>query len=125
MKSSNLLKNHKIAKHISNASWYSCVEKLEYKARLYNKNFIKIDQWYASSKTCHCCGYKVKEMPLSVRMWDYPSCHIKNMDRDINAAINLKNQGILGGLSVTACRVGVRRDFIHHATVWETRSIAI
>ena len=67
-------------------------------------------------------------MPLSVRAWDCPSCHIKNMDRDVNASINLKNKGIIelnaGGLSVTACGVGVRRD-IYHATDCEARSIAL
>ncbi len=56
---------------------------------------MKIDQWFASSKTCSCCGHKVDEMPLSVRSWDCPNCEIKGIDRDINAAMNIKQQGIL------------------------------
>ena len=128
LKSSNMLKNHKISKHIPDALCYIFVEKREYKARLYGKHFVKIDQWYVSSKRCHCCGHRVKEMPLSLRVSDCPSCHIKNIDRDVNAAINLKNKGIIvlkaGRLSVTACRVPVRRD-IYHTTDCEAISIAL
>lgn len=81
--------------------------KLEYKAKEKGKHIVKLDQWYASSKTCHCCGHKVKEMPLSVRMWDCPSCGTTDIDRDLNAALNIRDKGILelkaAGQVVTAC----------------------
>ncbi len=106
LKVKNMLMNHKLAKHISDASWSSFFAKLEYKAKRSGCHLIKIDQWYASSKTCHCCGYKAEEMPLSVRKWDCPNCQAKDIDRDINAAINIRAQGVLKlkaeGLSVSA-----------------------
>ncbi|QOQ68132.1 RNA-guided endonuclease InsQ/TnpB family protein [Photobacterium damselae] len=95
LKSANMMKNHKLAKYIVDASWHSFVIKLEYKLKEQGKHLVKVDQWYASSKTCHCCGYKMEEMPLSVRKWDCPSCGTTDIDRDLNAALNLRDKGIL------------------------------
>ncbi|TMO72136.1 transposase, partial [Pseudoalteromonas sp. S3776] len=84
--------------------WHSLVTKLDYKAKQAGKHLVKIDQWFASSKVCSCCNRKQEEMPLNVRSWtcDCGAVH----DRDINAAINIKRQGILKlkaeGLSVSA-----------------------
>ncbi|MAD76683.1 MAG: transposase [Rheinheimera sp.] len=94
LKSANMMKNRKLAKHIADASWHSFVVKLEYKAKEQGKHLVKLDQWYASSKTCHCCGHKMEEMPLSVRKWDCPSCGVKDIDRDFNAALNIRDKGI-------------------------------
>ncbi|WP_100643238.1 RNA-guided endonuclease TnpB family protein [Alteromonas facilis] len=106
LKSANMMKNSKLAKHIADASWYSFVTKLEYKAKQQGKHLIKIDQWFASSKTCHCCGHKMDDMSLSVRKWDCPSCDTQDIDRDVNAALNIRDKGILelkaAGLVVTA-----------------------
>lgn len=64
-----------------------------------------LDQWFASSKTCHCCGYKMPEMPLHKRIWRCPECGAEH-DRDINAALNIRQKGILelkaAGLVVSA-----------------------
>jgi len=95
LKSANMMKNRKLAKHIADASWYSFVLKLEYKAKEQGKYLVKLDQWYASSKTCHGCGHKLEEMPLSVRKWDCPSCGVTDIDRDLNAALNIRDKGIL------------------------------
>ncbi|WP_318418160.1 RNA-guided endonuclease InsQ/TnpB family protein [Photobacterium leiognathi] len=95
LKSANMMTNHKLAKHIADASWHSFVVKLEYKLKEQGKHLVKVDQWYASSKTCHCCGHKMEEMPLSVRKWDCPSCETTDIDRDLNAALNLHDKGIL------------------------------
>lgn len=95
LKSANMMKNHKLAKHIADASWHSFIVKVEYKLKEQGKHLVKVDQWYASSKTCHCCGYKMEEMPLSVRKWDCPSCGTTDIDRDFNAALNLRDKGIL------------------------------
>ena len=95
LKSANMMKNRKLAKHIADASWHSFVVKLEYKLKEQGKHLVKLDQWYASSKTCHCCGHKMEEMPLSVRKWDCPSCGTKDIDRDLNAALNIRDKGIL------------------------------
>ena len=83
LKSANMMKNHKLAKHIADASWHSFVVKLEYKLKEKGKHLVKVDQLYASSKTCHCCGHKMEEMPLSVRKWDCPSCGTTDIDRGL------------------------------------------
>ena len=95
LKSANMMKSRKLAKHIADASWHSFVAKLEYKLKEQGKHLVKLDQWYASSKTCHCCGHKMEDMPLSVRKWDCPSCGTTGIDRDLNAALNIRDKGIL------------------------------
>ncbi len=105
LKVKNMLKNRKLAKHISDVSWSDFVIKLEYKAKEQSKHVVKISQWFASSKTCHCCDHKVDEMKLDVRNWVCPLCNTEH-DRDINAAINIKERGIVdlkaAGLTVSA-----------------------
>jgi putative transposase len=105
LKVKNLLKNKKLAKNIADASWFSLIQKLEYKAKAQGKYLVKIDQWFASSKTCSCCAHKVDSLPLKVRNWSCPVCHTEH-DRDINAAINIRQQGVIKlraeGLSVPA-----------------------
>lgn len=105
LKVKNLLKNRKLSKHIADASWFSLIHKLEYKAKAQGKHLVKIDQWFASSKTCSCCDHKVDSLPLEVRFWVCPICHTDH-DRDLNAAINIRQQGIIKlraeGLSVPA-----------------------
>ncbi|MCL4408859.1 MAG: transposase, partial [Gammaproteobacteria bacterium] len=105
LKVKNMLKNKKLSKHIADASWSGLIQKFEYKAREQGKHLIKIDQWLASSKTCSCCGHTLEELSLNVRDWQCPSCSAQH-DRDINAALNIKAQGILklkaAGLSVSA-----------------------
>ena len=104
LKVKNMLKNHCLARSIADAGWHSLVTKLDYKARQAGKHLVKIDQWFASSKTCSCCDRKQEEMPLNIRSWTCECGYVA--DRDINAAINVKKQGILKlkaeGLSVSA-----------------------
>ena len=105
LKVKNMLKNGKLAEHIADARWSSLIEKLAYKAKEQGKHLVKIDQWFASSKTCAGCGHKAESMPLSIRRWDCSGCGTQGIDRDINAAINIRQQGILKlkaeGLSVS------------------------
>ncbi|MFK7159509.1 RNA-guided endonuclease TnpB family protein [Marinospirillum sp. MEB164] len=105
LKVKNMLKNKKLSKHIADASWSSLIQKLEYKAKEQGKHLVKIDQWFASSKTCSCCGYRLEALSLKVRDWQCQACLVEH-DRDINAALNIKAQGILklkaAGLSVSA-----------------------
>ena len=89
----NMVKNHKLAQAISDVSWSEFVRQLEYKGKWYGKNIIKIDRFYASSKTCSDCGYKYDELNLSERTWTCSNCG-SNHDRDVNAAINIKNSGM-------------------------------
>lgn len=102
----NMLKNRKLAKAISDASWYSLTTKIAYKAERAGVHFVKIDQWEATSKTCSCCGHKVDALPLDVRDWACDNCG-EHHDRDINAALNVRRVGIAqlkaGGLHVSVC----------------------
>jgi len=89
LKISNMVKNHKLAQSINDVSWYSFTEMLEYKADWYGKNIIRVGTFFPSSKMCSSCGYINKELKLSDRKWSCPKCS-KEHDRDINAAINIK-----------------------------------
>ncbi|WP_413501296.1 IS200/IS605 family element RNA-guided endonuclease TnpB [Psychrobacter maritimus] len=91
-----MVKNHKLAKAISDSSWSAFTTMLTYKADWYGKALVKIDRWYPSSKTCSNCNHLLTkaELPLSVRMWNCPSCLQQN-DRDINASINILHQGLI------------------------------
>lgn len=105
LKVKNMMKNAKLAKHIGDASWHALTAKLDDKAKEQGKHLVKVDPWFASSKTCHVCQHKRDAMPLSLRSWACPACHTQH-DRDINAALNIKHQGIVTlkaeGLSVSA-----------------------
>lgn len=93
LKSANMMKNRRLARHIGDAAWSGFVAKLAYKAESAGGHLVKLDQWFASSKTCHCCGHKMPELPLKVREWTCSGCNAEH-DRDINAAINLQQKGI-------------------------------
>ncbi|NEQ76019.1 MAG: IS200/IS605 family element transposase accessory protein TnpB [Okeania sp. SIO2C9] len=95
----NMVKNHKLARAISDANWGEIVRQLEYKAQWYGRELIKIDRYFPSSKRCSNCGHVVDKLPLSIREWNCPECG-SHHDRDINASINILRMGT---------RVGVRR----------------
>ena len=87
-----MIKNHKLAKHISDVSWSKFIGLLTYKAEWNDKQIVKIDRFFPSSKTCNCCGYINQNLKLDIRQWTCPSCNTK-LDRDLNASINILNEG--------------------------------
>jgi len=91
----NMIKNPKLAKHISDASWGEFVRQLEYKADWAGRSISKIDQFFPSSKRCSSCGYILPFLALDTRRWVCPECSADH-DRDINAAINIKTAGLSG-----------------------------
>jgi putative transposase len=87
-----MVKNHKLAKHISDAAWGTFVRMLEYKADWNDKQIIKINRFYPSSKTCHECGWINQDLNLSMREWTCKNGHV--LDRDLNAAKNILSEGM-------------------------------
>ena len=93
LKVKNMMSNHKLAKSIADVSWSEFVRQLGYKADWYRREIIKIDTWYPSSQVCSNCGHKDGKKALSVREWTCSVCGTHH-ERDINAAINILNEGL-------------------------------
>lgn len=115
----NMVKNHNLARAISDASWSELRRQLEYKADWYGRTVIAIDQFYPSSKTCSACGAIIEKLPLNIREWAC-RCGVTH-DRDVNAAKNI----LAAGLAVAACGDGVRppRARREEASVGETGTL--
>jgi putative transposase len=99
----NMLRNHSLARAISDAAWSEFRHMLEYKADWHGRTVIAIDRFYPSSKTCSACGAIAKQMPLNIRKWRCVGCGAHH-DRDVNAAKVI----LAAGLAVAACGDGVR-----------------
>lgn len=88
------MKNHKQSKAVKDVSWSEFVEQLKYKAKWYGKIISKINAFYPSSQLCSSCNYKNSAIKnTKIREWTCPQCGIHH-DRDINAAINILNEGL-------------------------------
>jgi putative transposase len=99
----NMVKNHKLAKAISDVGWGEFVRQLEYKANWYGRTLVKVDKFYPSSKRCSACGHILDALALDIRVWTCPECGVIH-DRDSNAARNV----LAAGLAVHACGEMVR-----------------
>ena len=94
------MKNRRLARSVVDMSFFEFRRQMEYKAHRRGGIVVVADRWFASSKICSCCGYKLDVLPLSVRDWVCPTCHTQH-DRDLNAAVNLKNMAVSS--TVSAC----------------------
>lgn len=95
-----MVKNRHLSRAIADMGFYEFRRQLEYKAQLRGGLVVVADRFYPSSKTCSACGGKVGELPLALRAWTCPDCG-ECHDRDVNAAINLKNRAVSS--TVTVC----------------------
>ena len=90
----NMVKNHKLAKAISDVSWSEFVRQIQYKADWYGRLVQRVDTYFPSSQLCNVCGYKNSDTKdLSVREWECPICHTIH-DRDLNASNNILTEGL-------------------------------
>ena len=103
---SNMVRNHKLARSISDAAWGEMFRQLEYKCEWYGRKLIEIDRFFPSSKRCNHCGFVMDKLPLDVRSWDCPSCGTEGIDRDINAGKNI----LAAGQAVIVCGATVRAE---------------
>ena len=89
-----MMGDHRVARGISDVSWYEFGRKLEYKIKDHGGILVKIPRTYPSSQRCSCCGRKNPEVKdLKIRKWTCPGCGTEH-DRDINAAVNIRNKGL-------------------------------
>ncbi|MEB6589023.1 transposase [Pseudomonas asiatica] len=95
-----MVKNRRLARAIADMGFFELRRQLEYKAAMRGGQVVVADRFYPSSKTCSSCGHKLEELLLSVRQWTCPGCATCH-DRDVNAAINLKNMAVSS--TVSAC----------------------
>jgi len=89
----NMVRNSKLAKSISDASWGQFCTLLKYKCEWEGKTYIEVDRFFPSSKTCNHCLHQVDSLPLEIRHWECPSCGTQH-DRDVNAAKNIRDEGL-------------------------------
>ena len=87
-----MMSNHKLARSVADMSFFEFRRQLEYKAKYAGVQIVVADKWYPSSKTCNVCGKKIDELTLNIREWTCP-CGA-NHNRDVNAAINLRNYAL-------------------------------
>ena len=109
----NMVKNHKLSKAISQVGWGQFCTMLKYKAENEGKIYQDVDRFFPSSKTCNVCLNQVDSLPLEVRQWDCKNCGTKNIDRDVNAAKNIRDEGLrilTSGTGDKAYRQTVRRS---------------
>jgi len=108
-----MIRNKHLSKSITDVAWSEFMRQLEYKASWRGKTIIKIDKWFPSSQICSYCGANTGKKPLNIRKFDCPHCNTKDIDRDVNASINIRNYGLgqvdnrntVGTIGIQACGV--------------------
>ena len=105
-----MLKNHKLAMAICDVGFYEFRRQIEYKAKWYGRQVIFADTFYPSSKLCSCCGWRNNTITLKYRVFKCKTCD-NNIDRDLNASLNLKSLHTGGSSGIYACEEGAENLF--------------
>ena len=108
-----MVRNHRLAKSISDAGWGEFLRQLQYKGAWYGCEVRQVDRFFPSSKRCGACGYIHQSLTLSQRQWDCPDCGVRH-DRDVNAAKNLLMWSTAGAAGIHADGEQVRRPRARH-----------
>ena len=122
-----MVKNHCLAKAIADCGWSEFTRQLKYKAEKEGKTYLEIGRFFPSSKTCHVCLNQIGSLSLEVRSWTCSSCKTKH-DRDVNAAINIRDEGLRVlalGTSATANGGNVRPKVGRKSSVLEAVSYEV
>ena len=90
---SGMLRNRHLSRALADGALAELQRQLEYKASWYGRTFVRVSRWFPSTKRCSACGFVVEKLPLSARRWTCPECGIEH-DRDVNAAINIRQEGL-------------------------------
>ncbi|MEH2192770.1 MAG: RNA-guided endonuclease TnpB family protein [Nostoc sp.] len=127
-----MVRNHKLAKSISDAGWGTFTNFLVYKLERRGGKLVEIDRWFPSSKLCSNCFYQIGELALDVRQWTCPHCNTHH-DRDGNAAMNIRAEGIrmikAEGSAVSAVggevspKLGRKSKFRHSPVITEAQTV--
>ncbi|MDQ1287391.1 MAG: putative transposase, partial [Actinomycetota bacterium] len=102
-----MVRNHSLAKAISDSGWGTFRQMLAYKTEKVGKRLVVIDRWYPSSKTCSTCGHLLAALSLRTRRWTCPACGTRH-DRDENAAKNILAAGLAVAREGDACGGDIR-----------------
>ncbi len=90
---SGMLRNRHLSRALADGALAELQRQLEYKALWHGRTFVRVGRWFPSTKRCSACGFVVEKLPLSTRRWTCPECGIEH-DRDVNAAINIRQEGL-------------------------------
>jgi len=125
----NMVRNHKLAKSISDCGWGQFCTMLKYKAEWEGKYYIEVDRFFPSSKTCNHCLQQVDSLSLDMRLWQCPKCGTIH-DRDVNAAKNIRDEGLrilavghIASASGERVRPSKGTAFVRHRSVKEESPI--
>ena len=120
-----MVRNHKLAKSISDCGWGQFCTMLKYKAEWEGKYYIEVDRFFPSSKTCNHCLHQIDSLTLDIRSWQCPNCGMIH-DRDINVAKNIRDEGLrilavghIASASGERVRPSKGTAFVRHRSVKE------
>ena len=103
------MRNRRLARAIGDAGWGELRRQLAYKCEWYGREFVAVDRFYPSTRTCSQCGHRLKALPLSCRHWDCPDCGVSH-DRDFNAAVNIERAARVAVLARGGSLTPLARD---------------